>query len=107
MRGAHQLSGDRAWYSGATFMKFGRAAAIRWMILGLKGFDPSCLAWNGTTRIERPDMLAARVPGSRSHGLGSEDSTLTDSSPHRQVEARRSEPLMREKTAEMLKLVDG
>src|SRR3984893_2002530 len=59
MRGAHQLSRDRAWYRGATFMKFGRAAAIRWMIFGLKGFGPYRHRTGSRSRIERPDMLVA------------------------------------------------
>jgi hypothetical protein len=36
MRGLHQLALAKAWYRGATFMKFGRAAAIRWMFFWLK-----------------------------------------------------------------------
>src|ERR1700683_5798160 len=99
MPGAHQLSAASAWYRGATFMKFGRAAAIRWMFLVLKGFFQAP-AMDGilarTLKIESPDILMTPTPDytrPRCRSIRVVNSTLAGACLHKETLAR--EPIDR------------
>src|SRR5271170_4554661 len=95
MPGAHQLSAASAWYRGATFMKFGRAAAIRCTFLGLKVF-PQAPAMDGilarTLQIESPDILMTRAPDytrRRCRSVRVINCTLAAACLHKETLARR------------------